>query len=151
MEQALDYFPGLKERELPKYILVSDFEQFKLYDLDEDQEHQFTLSELINNIHLFGFIAGREKRTFKEEDPVNLDAAYLMGKLHDELEAIGYEGYAKLEIYLKGESIKGREYGRSVSGKTSNSFFPTSRYQLVTKKTSVALTETDRLMKEIGA
>jgi hypothetical protein len=34
--QALDYFPGLKETELPKYILVSDFEIFRLYDLEED-------------------------------------------------------------------------------------------------------------------
>ncbi len=34
--QAMDYFPGLKEAELPKYILISDFETFKLYDLEED-------------------------------------------------------------------------------------------------------------------
>ncbi len=32
--QALDYFPGIKERDLPKYVLVSDFERFRLYDLD---------------------------------------------------------------------------------------------------------------------
>ena len=29
--QALDYFPGLKERELPKYLIVSDFARFRLY------------------------------------------------------------------------------------------------------------------------
>lgn len=34
-QQALDYFPGLKERELPRYIMVSDFAHFRLYDLDE--------------------------------------------------------------------------------------------------------------------
>ncbi|MBU3013686.1 hypothetical protein KO488_02875 [Poseidonibacter lekithochrous] len=28
--QALDYFPGLKEDELPKYVLISDFEIFRL-------------------------------------------------------------------------------------------------------------------------
>ena len=27
-QQAKDYFPGLKEHELPKYILISDFENF---------------------------------------------------------------------------------------------------------------------------
>jgi hypothetical protein len=32
--QALDYFPGIKERDLPKYVLVSDFARFRLYDLD---------------------------------------------------------------------------------------------------------------------
>jgi hypothetical protein len=33
-EQATDYFHGIKEHVLPKYVLVSDFENFKLYDLE---------------------------------------------------------------------------------------------------------------------
>jgi hypothetical protein len=37
--QALDYFPGIAERDLPKYILVSDFARFRLYDLDENEQH----------------------------------------------------------------------------------------------------------------
>jgi len=36
-QQAKDYFAGLKEKEVPRYILVSDFESFHLYDL----EHSF--------------------------------------------------------------------------------------------------------------
>ena len=32
--QTLDYFPGIKERDLPKYVLVSDFARFRLYGLD---------------------------------------------------------------------------------------------------------------------
>lgn len=98
-EQATDYFHGIKEHELPKYILVSDFERFKLYDLDEKTEHEFHLSELYNNVKLFGFIAGYQKRIFKDEDPVNIKAAELMGKLHDELEESGYEGHP-LEVFL---------------------------------------------------
>jgi hypothetical protein len=98
-EQATDYFPGLKEHELPKYILVSDFDKIKLFDLDERTEHEFHVSELYKNVKLFGFIAGYQKRTFKEEDPVNIKAAELMGKLHDQLEAFGYEGH-HLEVYL---------------------------------------------------
>jgi hypothetical protein len=35
-KQALDYFPGLKPHELPRYILVSDFHNFELYDLEDD-------------------------------------------------------------------------------------------------------------------
>ncbi len=97
--QALDYFPGLKDHELPRYIVTSDFAWFKVYDLDEKQEHQFPLAELTSNIHLFGFIAGYKKKTFEEEDPVNIDAAYLMGRLHDRLEEIGYKDHA-LEVYL---------------------------------------------------
>ena len=44
--QALDYFPGLKDAELPRYILVSDFQSFELHDLDEDSTERFTLAEL---------------------------------------------------------------------------------------------------------
>src|SRR5690606_14107359 len=32
-EQAKDYLHGLKEHELPKYMLISDFENFRLHDL----------------------------------------------------------------------------------------------------------------------
>ena len=99
MQQAKDYFPGLKEHELPKYILVSDFQKFKLYDLDTNITTEFVLKDFINQVHLFGFIAGYEKRTYKDEDPVNIQAAELMGKLHDKLEAVGYRGH-DLEVYL---------------------------------------------------
>lgn len=98
-EQATDYFPGLKEHELPKYILVSDFERIKLFDLEERTEHEFHISQFYKNVKLFGFIAGYQKRTFKEEDPVNIKAAELMGKLHDQLKEFGYEGHP-LEVYL---------------------------------------------------
>jgi type I restriction-modification system DNA methylase subunit len=98
-EQATDYFPGLKEHELPKYILVSDFERIKLFDLDERTEHEFHLKDFYKNVKLFGFIAGYQKRVFKEEDPVNIHAAELMGKLHDQLKEFGYEGHP-LEVYL---------------------------------------------------
>lgn len=98
-EQATDYFHGIKEHELPKYVLVSDFENFRLYDLDEKTEHSFHLSDFHKNIKLFGFIAGYQKRSFKDEDEVNIAAAELMGKLHDQLEDSGYQGH-DLEVYL---------------------------------------------------
>src|SRR5665647_1240935 len=98
-QQAKDYFPGIKEKELPRHILVSDFERFNLYDLENNTTHEFKLNDFVNHIHLFGFIAGYEKRTYKEQDPVNIEAAALMGKLHDKLKAVGYTGHA-LELYL---------------------------------------------------
>ncbi|MEI6749099.1 MAG: DNA methyltransferase [Bacteroidota bacterium] len=97
--QAKDYLPGLKDYELPKYILVSDFEYFRLYDLDENKETDFKLKDFVNHVQLFGFIAGYQKRTYKDEDPVNIEAAYLMGKLHDTLKEAGYSGH-ELEKYL---------------------------------------------------
>ena len=97
--QALDYFPGIKERDLPKYVLVSDFARFRLYNLDDGTQHELELRELHKNIKLFGFIAGYHPRPIKPEDPVNIEAAERMGRLHDALKAIGYEGHA-LEVYL---------------------------------------------------
>jgi very-short-patch-repair endonuclease len=98
-QQAKDYFPNLKEHELPKYILVSDFQKFKLYDLDTDVSTEFELKDFVNYVHLFGFMAGYEKRVYKDEDPVNIKAAELMGELHDRLKEIGYSGH-DLEVYL---------------------------------------------------
>jgi len=98
-QQAKDYTHGLKQHELPKYILVSDFENFRLYDLEEDKTVDFKLNALVNNVQHFGYILGYQKKVYKEQDPANIKAAELMGKLHDRLEEIGYTGHS-LEVYL---------------------------------------------------
>ncbi len=98
-EQALGYFHGLKEEELPKYVIVTDFEKIRLYDLEESNTHEFYVQKLHENIRLFSFIAGYTKTSFKPEDPVNIKAAELMGGLHDSLFESGYIGH-KLEVFL---------------------------------------------------
>lgn len=98
-QQAIDYTHGLKQNELPKYVLVCDFHFFRLYDTEEQTTLEFTIDELIQNVQSFGYLLGYQKKTFKEQDPANIKAAELMGKLHDRLEEIGYEGHP-LEVYL---------------------------------------------------
>ncbi len=98
-KQATEYFTGLAENELPKYILVCDFDRFRLYDLEDNTHIEFHLKELYKNVKHFGFIAGYQKQVSKPEDPVNIHAAELMGKLHDMLKAVGYTGH-QLEVYL---------------------------------------------------
>ena len=98
-QQAKDYLHGLKQHELPKYILISDFENFRLYDIEEDKTIEFKLNNLIHNVQHFGYILGYQKKVYKEQDPANIKAAELMGKLHDRLEEIGYTGHP-LEVYL---------------------------------------------------
>ena len=98
-QQAVDYTQGLKQHELPKYILVSDFENFRLYDLEDESLVEFKLNDLINNVQHFGYLLGYQKKVYKEEDPANIEAAELMGKLHDRLKEIGYTGHP-LEVYL---------------------------------------------------
>lgn len=98
--QARDYFAGLTEAELPRWLLVSDFARFRLYDLESDEPPvEFAIAELHKHVRRFGFIAGYQARSYQEEDPVNVQAAERMGRLHDALKASGYEGHA-LEVLL---------------------------------------------------
>jgi hypothetical protein len=98
-QQALDYFPGISEQELPQYVLVSDFARFRLYDLEAGTEKEFPLADLPGHIHRFSFMSGYTKRTYQDEDPVNVQVAEKMGELHDALLAGGYDGH-KLEVFL---------------------------------------------------
>lgn len=98
-KQALDYFEGLAERDLPRYVIVSDFARIRLYDLDANIKTEFPLKDLYRHIKLFGFIAGYTTQRIEAQDPVNIKAAELMGRLHDRLRASGYEGHS-LEVLL---------------------------------------------------
>ena len=97
--QAGNYFDALPERDRPRYILVSDFQTFELHDLDEREVTTFALADLPQHVEQFGFILGVQKRTFKDQDPVNIQASELMGRLHDALKESGYTGH-DLERFL---------------------------------------------------
>ena len=45
-KQALDYFEGLAARDLPKYVVVSDFARIRLYDLETGIREEFPLKDL---------------------------------------------------------------------------------------------------------
>ena len=98
-EQAFSYFPGLQEADLPRYLLLSDFQTFELHDLVEDQSAAFTLAELPQHVEKFGFILGVQRRSFRDQDPVNIKASERVGQLHDALEESGYTGH-DLEQFL---------------------------------------------------
>ena len=97
--QAMDYVHAVKDSERPRYVLVSDFQTFRLIDLAEREDTAFALSDLHKHVEKFGFILGVERRTFKDQDPVNIKAAELVGRLHDALEDGGFEG-EDLEVFL---------------------------------------------------
>ena len=97
--QAGEYFDALPEHERPRYILVSDFQTFELRDLSDRSKVSFALKDLPGHVEHFGFIAGVHKRPFRDQDPVNIKAAELMGRLHDALLESGYRGH-DLEQFL---------------------------------------------------
>ncbi len=98
-KQAQDYCDKLKDEEHPRYILVSDFQKFILYDLDKRTELSFSLADLHKHVEKFGFMVGVEKRQFRDQAPVNIKASELMGRVHDELKNAGYQGH-DLERFL---------------------------------------------------
>ena len=95
LKQALDYCVSsdFKEAAFPRYILVCDFKNFRMVELGSGKHHNFKLSELHEKLHLFNFILGYEQRAYKDEDPVNIKAAEIMGTLYDSLKQAGYEGH----------------------------------------------------------
>ena len=97
--QAIDYLLALPERDHPRYILVSDFQTFELRDLDERETVSFALAELPRHVEAFGFILGVQRRAFRDQDPANVKAAELVGRLHDALHEVGYRGH-DLERFL---------------------------------------------------
>ncbi len=102
-KQALEYTVNMKPEEIPRYIMVCDFQQFELYDLETEFAEEavaiFPLSKLHQNIEHLTFIAGYSKRKYEDQEPVNIQAANLMRLLHDALVQNGYVGI-ELEQYL---------------------------------------------------
>ena len=97
--QAGTYFDALSEKDRPRYVLVSDFQSFELYDLEQRTNTGFALKNLPDHVEKFGFILGIQNPTFREQDPANIEAAELVGHLHDALSEAGYRGH-ELERFL---------------------------------------------------
>jgi hypothetical protein len=99
LTQALAYFPGIAERDLPQIVIVCDFARFRVHRLGSGETVEFALKDLHKHIRLFGFVAGYQVQTIRAQDPVNIKAAERMGRLHDALKASGYTGHP-LEVLL---------------------------------------------------
>ena len=99
--QAMEYIQDLKregrDREIPRYVVVSDFAKMALHDLEADSPEEatfeFPLAELHKHVNRFGFIPGYKQHKLEPEDPINIEAVQIMGDLHDALEAGGYSGH----------------------------------------------------------
>lgn len=96
--QGVSYFNGLKDKDLPRYVMVCDLNDFRLYDLEDGKDYAFTLAELPDNLHLFDFMQGNEIADIAEYD-LNEKAAELLGELHDALEDSGYIGH-HLQVFM---------------------------------------------------
>ena len=96
--QAINYAGRLKSDKMPLFIIVSDFKQFRIKNLQTSEVFEFNYDELNNYIPLWKQILG-EKKAFVEEITVNIEAGDIMADLHDALKASGYVG-KDLEMLL---------------------------------------------------
>ncbi|MDO9214593.1 MAG: hypothetical protein Q7U23_12255 [Methylococcales bacterium] len=99
-QQATEYFHHLKDEELPRCVLISDFQHLHLYDLDTHAEPlKIKLTDLPQHIEQFKFLAGYEKLAIEKQERINKEAAEKMADLHDAIKITGYNG-KDLENYL---------------------------------------------------
>lgn len=98
--QATEYFHGLKNEELPRSVLVSDFQNLHLYNLETHaQPVKIKLTDLAQKIDHFQFLAGYEQLAIENQQKINEKTAEKMADLHDEIKKTGYDG-KDLENYL---------------------------------------------------
>jgi hypothetical protein len=98
--QAKDYAFHLEDEDLPDYIMVSDFQNIRLYRLSTNQVWNIKTSQLHKNVKLFADLAGYKASTVTNiSKEVDVKAAEKMARLHDILRDHGYTGHA-LEVYL---------------------------------------------------
>lgn len=107
--QGMDYIRGLmdsgREKECPRWLIVSDFKRIALHDLEPEQDPDaphlkrlppsvvFPIEDLHKHIRRFAFIPGYKQHKLDPEDPANIEAAELMASLHDALLAGGFSGH----------------------------------------------------------
>ncbi|HET6352135.1 MAG TPA: DNA methyltransferase [Coriobacteriia bacterium] len=99
--QALTYAQTLPPDQVPGHIVVSDFANMKVYDLDAGKMREFPLGELADNIELFDFIrlGDTSLRWDDEQAEASVQACGTLAELHDRIEAAGYRGH-KLEVFM---------------------------------------------------
>jgi len=108
--QAFGYIEDLtredRGEEVPRFVLVSDFAHFVLYDLEPEEQlglplfagnpisrTEFTLGEFPRHIRAFAFMLGQTHVRFEAEDEANEKAYKRMCELHDALKAGGLTGH----------------------------------------------------------
>lgn len=83
-DQALDYLAGgsIADHEFPKYIIVSDFENFRLTRLGEESwTVRFSIDEISSFLDQLRFLAGFETVTKQEEAEASIFASRIMADL----------------------------------------------------------------------
>lgn len=99
--QAYDYTELIADTtQQPRYILVSDFQNLRLYDRqsnDAPRENfklstEIKLAEFRLHIDKFEFLNKFQRDVQRQQEDANTKAAEMLAELHDAIKATGYEG-----------------------------------------------------------
>jgi len=115
--QGMAYIRGLqdsgRDKELPRWLLVTDFARIALHDLEPEEDPaapllkrlpstiEFPLADLHKHVRHFAFMAGYTQHKLNPEDPANFEATELMCQLHDALDAGGYTGHELRQFLVR--------------------------------------------------
>ena len=104
--QALEYVQCLtregRQNEVPRHIVLSDFETIVVYDLKTGIDKpiaKFKTVDIAKNIDALMFLAGKASQIPEFEETVDILAVEKLGLLHDAMEDSGYVGH-QLQIFL---------------------------------------------------
>ncbi len=116
--QAFRYIEDLANNgrfdELPRFVLVSDFANFVLYDLEPDEQRdlplfsgrpmsriEFSLSDFPKHIRAFAFMLGQTRVRLDPEDPANEKAYQRMCELHAAFKAADFTGHEQERLLVR--------------------------------------------------
>lgn len=97
--QGFEYLGGLPDRDLPEFIVASDFRTFEMHNLDSGEVIKFSLEQLPKHIRRFGFLISETPEIDTDAEPVTRKAAEKIAEIHDALLESGFKGH-NLEIFL---------------------------------------------------
>ena len=98
--QAKGYWRSLPKGYRPKWIVLCNFQFFRLVNVELNRTYDFSLAELPENIYRFeGIISGNLTRIAENEITVDQVAAKLMANLDIELSEHGFDGH-EASIFL---------------------------------------------------
>ncbi|MBR5913526.1 MAG: class I SAM-dependent DNA methyltransferase [Selenomonadaceae bacterium] len=87
-KQAEDYVKGLPLSMHPRYIIVCNFQDFAIYDMEKlDAPKKISLDELPKNPQAFNFLIDKEKTKIRLELEISLKAGEIVGKIYDALKS----------------------------------------------------------------
>jgi putative DNA (cytosine-5-)-methyltransferase len=85
-EQARNYANTLLNSQRPDYIIVCDFNIFRIHNLNKENPEsdyiEFTLSELPDQLYLLDFLIDPQRARIKREEKVSITAGTLIGRLY---------------------------------------------------------------------